>query len=66
MIGERMKELGLAPPPLFPPAGNYLGCVVDGDIVYVGGHGPISVMRIPQPRRRSCPGRCCRVARRVG
>jgi enamine deaminase RidA (YjgF/YER057c/UK114 family) len=42
MVGERMKELGLALPPVFPPAGNYLGCVVDGDIVYVGGHGPIS------------------------
>ena len=24
-----------------PPAGNYLGCVVDGDLVYVGGHGPV-------------------------
>jgi hypothetical protein len=25
---------------VFPPAGNYLGCVVDDGIVYVGGHGP--------------------------
>ena len=24
-----------------PPAGNYLGYVVDGDLVYVGGHGPV-------------------------
>jgi hypothetical protein len=27
-------------PPLFPPVGNYLGCVVDGDLIWVGGHGP--------------------------
>jgi enamine deaminase RidA (YjgF/YER057c/UK114 family) len=26
---------------VFPPAGNYLGCVVQDDLVYVGGHGPI-------------------------
>jgi hypothetical protein len=25
---------------LFAPVGNYLGCVVDGDLVWVGGHGP--------------------------
>lgn len=24
-----------------PPAGSYLGCVVDGDLLYVGGHGPV-------------------------
>ena len=27
-------------PRVFPPAGNYVGCVVDGDTIYVGGHGP--------------------------
>jgi enamine deaminase RidA (YjgF/YER057c/UK114 family) len=41
MIADRMQELGVVLPPVFPPAGNYLGCVVDGDVVYVGGHGPI-------------------------
>jgi enamine deaminase RidA (YjgF/YER057c/UK114 family) len=41
MIAERMAELGLVLPPVFPPAGNYLGCIVDRDMVYVGGHGPI-------------------------
>jgi enamine deaminase RidA (YjgF/YER057c/UK114 family) len=41
MIAERMRDLGIVLPPVFPPAGNYLGCVVDRDIVYVGGHGPI-------------------------
>jgi enamine deaminase RidA (YjgF/YER057c/UK114 family) len=25
-----------------PPAGNYVGCVVVGDMVHVGGHGPIN------------------------
>ena len=27
-------------PRVFPPAGNYVGCVVEGDTIYVGGHGP--------------------------
>ncbi len=27
---------------MFPPAGNYVGCVIDAGLVYVGGHGPIS------------------------
>ncbi|MGO8875957.1 MAG: RidA family protein [Acidimicrobiales bacterium] len=40
-IAGRLLELGIDLPPVFPPAANYLGCVVDGDIVYVGGHGPI-------------------------
>ena len=42
MIAERLRDLGLELPPVFPPAGNYLGCVVDGELVYVGGHGPIA------------------------
>ena len=37
-----MESLGITLPPVFPPAANYLGCVVDNDLVYVGGHGPIS------------------------
>lgn len=41
MIDQRLHELGITLPAVFPPAGNYLGCVVDGGIVYVGGHGPI-------------------------
>jgi enamine deaminase RidA (YjgF/YER057c/UK114 family) len=40
MIADRMRELGIVLPPVFPPVGNYLGCVVDGDLVWVGGHGP--------------------------
>ena len=41
MISERLVELGIALPAVFPPAGNYLGCVIDDGLVYVGGHGPI-------------------------
>jgi enamine deaminase RidA (YjgF/YER057c/UK114 family) len=36
-----MQELGLVLPAVFPPVGNYVGCVVDDGIVYVGGHGPV-------------------------
>jgi enamine deaminase RidA (YjgF/YER057c/UK114 family) len=42
MIDQRLQELGIVLPPVFPPAGNYLACVVDDDVVYVGGHGPIN------------------------
>jgi enamine deaminase RidA (YjgF/YER057c/UK114 family) len=41
MIAARLVELGITLPPVSPPAGNYLGCVVVGDTVHVGGHGPI-------------------------
>lgn len=46
MIAERLEELGIALPPVFPPAGTYAGCVVDGDIVYVSGHGPLDGERV--------------------
>lgn len=42
MITERLVSLGIVLPPVFPPAGNYLGCVIDNGIVHVGGHGPIA------------------------
>ncbi|MCU1465904.1 MAG: Translation initiation inhibitor [Actinomycetia bacterium] len=42
MITERLEALGIVLPPVFPPAGNYVGCVVDGGLVYVGGHGPVA------------------------
>jgi enamine deaminase RidA (YjgF/YER057c/UK114 family) len=41
-IDDRLAELGIELPPIFPPAGNYLGCVVDGDMVYVSGHGSLA------------------------
>jgi enamine deaminase RidA (YjgF/YER057c/UK114 family) len=42
MILEQLEALGLTLPPVFPPAANYLACVVDNGIVHVGGHGPIA------------------------
>jgi len=42
MISQRFEHLGIVLPEVFPPAGNYVGCVIDGDLVYVGGHGPIA------------------------
>ena len=59
-------RLGITLPPVFPPAGNYLGCVVDNGIVYVGGHGPIDGENIirgqgrPGPIRRR--GKACSAA----
>ena len=41
MIDQRLNELGITLPPVFAPVANYLGCVVDNGIVYVGGHPPI-------------------------
>ena len=42
MIAERLVELGITLPPVFAPAGNYVGCLVQDDIVYVSGHGPVN------------------------
>ena len=42
MIAERLVELEIVLPPVSPPVGNYLGCVVQDDLVHVGGHGPIN------------------------
>jgi enamine deaminase RidA (YjgF/YER057c/UK114 family) len=41
MISDRLRELGITLPSVSPPAGNYVGCVVVGDVVHVGGHGPV-------------------------
>jgi enamine deaminase RidA (YjgF/YER057c/UK114 family) len=41
-VSERLVALGLEIPPISPPVANYMSCVIDGPIVYVGGHGPIS------------------------
>ncbi|HEX4822026.1 MAG TPA: RidA family protein [Acidimicrobiales bacterium] len=48
MISDRLRELGITLPTVFPPAGNYVGCVVVGNMIHVGGHGPVdgsTVMR---------------------
>jgi enamine deaminase RidA (YjgF/YER057c/UK114 family) len=41
VIDQRLHELGITLPPVFAPVANYLGCVVDDGVVYVGGHPPI-------------------------
>jgi len=46
MIRDRLLELGIELPPVFPPAGNYLACVIIDDMVHVGGHGPIAGPKI--------------------
>ena len=46
MIADRLGELGIVLPPVSPPAGNYLGCVVQDDLVYVGGHGPLDGTKV--------------------
>jgi enamine deaminase RidA (YjgF/YER057c/UK114 family) len=38
----RLAELGIELPPVSPPAGSYVGCVVVDDLVHVGGHGPVN------------------------
>ncbi|MBK5288866.1 MAG: RidA family protein [Acidimicrobiia bacterium] len=40
--GARLTELGIELPEVFPPAGNYLGCVRSGSLLHVGGHGPVN------------------------
>jgi enamine deaminase RidA (YjgF/YER057c/UK114 family) len=46
VIEERLAELGIRLPPVFPPAGSYLSCVVDEGLVHVGGHGPFDGERL--------------------
>ncbi len=41
MIAERLTQLEIELPPVAPPAGNYVGCVLVDDVVHVGGHGPV-------------------------
>ncbi len=41
-IAARLDELGLVLPPAFPPAGNYLSCARTGNLLFVGGHGPVN------------------------
>jgi enamine deaminase RidA (YjgF/YER057c/UK114 family) len=41
-IVDRLAALGLELPPMFPPVGNYTGCLRTGNLLYVGGHGPVN------------------------
>jgi enamine deaminase RidA (YjgF/YER057c/UK114 family) len=39
-IATRLDELDIELPAVFPPVGNYVGCVRSGNLLHVGGHGP--------------------------
>ena len=41
-IDARLCELGLELPLVARPVANYLGCKRAGDMLYVGGHGPVT------------------------
>ncbi|HVO24081.1 MAG TPA: RidA family protein [Candidatus Margulisiibacteriota bacterium] len=41
-IDARLAALGIELPPVSKPVANYLGCKRVGDLLYVGGHGPVS------------------------
>jgi len=41
-IERRLAELGIELPPVSAPVANYLGCKRVGDMLHVGGHGPVS------------------------
>ena len=44
-IEERLAEIGIVLPDPFPPVANYLSCSRLGDVLHVGGHGPIDGTR---------------------
>jgi enamine deaminase RidA (YjgF/YER057c/UK114 family) len=39
---DRLVSLGIELPEPMPPAGTYLPCVRSGELLYVGGHGPVA------------------------
>ncbi|MCB1255473.1 MAG: RidA family protein [Microthrixaceae bacterium] len=39
-IQQRLTELGISLPPASKPAGTYVSSLIDGDLIWVGGHGP--------------------------
>ena len=41
LIDARLAELGITLPDPFPPAGSYLSSSRSGDLLFVGGHGPV-------------------------
>ena len=44
-VAERLAALGIVLPQVFPPVGNYLSCSRTGDLLFVGGHGPVDGTR---------------------
>ena len=41
-IDNRLQSLGITLPDPFPPAGNYVSSTRTGDLLFVGGHGPVA------------------------
>jgi enamine deaminase RidA (YjgF/YER057c/UK114 family) len=41
-IDARLAALGIELLPVSKPVANYLGCKQAGDLLYVGGHGPVT------------------------
>ena len=41
-IDDRLRALGITLPEVFPPVGSYTGCAQTGNVLYVGGHGPVN------------------------
>src|SRR5262245_65261840 len=41
-IDARLAALGFELPPVSRPVANYLGCKRAGDLLFVGGHGPVT------------------------
>jgi enamine deaminase RidA (YjgF/YER057c/UK114 family) len=39
-VEEKLAQMGLTLPPPGPPAGNYIGAVRVGNLLFVSGHGP--------------------------
>jgi enamine deaminase RidA (YjgF/YER057c/UK114 family) len=44
---QRLAELGITLPGVLPAAGNYVAAKRHGDVVYVSGHGPLALDRLP-------------------
>lgn len=42
-IDARLASLGIELPTVARPVANYLGCKRVGELLYVGGHGPVTV-----------------------
>jgi enamine deaminase RidA (YjgF/YER057c/UK114 family) len=45
-IADRLDELGIVLPEPSTPVANYVACVRSGNILYVGGHGPVDGTRV--------------------
>src|SRR5262245_19485078 len=41
-IDDRLAELGIELPPVAAPVANYVGCKRVGNVLHVGGHGPVA------------------------